>query len=33
MSDGLTPETAAASRHAYVTLATNRDYALGALAW
>ncbi len=32
MTAGLTPETPPASRHAYVTLATNADYALGALA-
>ncbi|WBU52573.1 glycosyltransferase [Paracoccus sp. SCSIO 75233] len=32
MSDGLIAERAAESRHAYVTLATNEDYALGALA-
>ncbi|MFD1795417.1 glycosyltransferase family 8 protein [Paracoccus aurantiacus] len=32
MSDGLRAERAAKSRFAYVTLATNADYALGALA-
>ncbi|SDE19094.1 Alpha-N-acetylglucosamine transferase [Paracoccus isoporae] len=32
MTDGLQPERAASSRNAYVTLATNADYALGALA-
>ena len=32
MSEGLAPECPANSRFAYVTLATNADYALGALA-
>ncbi|WBU63387.1 glycosyltransferase [Paracoccus aerodenitrificans] len=32
MSEGLRPEKTAASRNAYVTLATNADYSLGALA-
>ena len=32
MSVGLMPEGPPASRFAYVTLATNADYALGALA-
>ncbi|MDO5606324.1 MAG: glycosyltransferase family 8 protein [Paracoccus sp. (in: a-proteobacteria)] len=32
MSEGLRPEGPPGHRHAYVTLATNADYALGALA-